>query len=613
MNNSLLGFILLILSLSGWGMFTYYKLKINPAFIPIFVFSFITCAIFSAGLLNFIPLMTKLIFCTGLLLFAVSIYLVLMKKLKLKELFVPSILFFIISSIYFTILLKGVILLHYDNFSHWGLIVKEMFRINNLPDNTTLITFRNYPPGSAVFIYFIGKIIGYSESHALMGQAYLISSCLAVLFCFCNWKKPGHIILHLIASITLILVIKNNIYDLLVDTLLGVLALSITVITFYYKNNLKKGILTNLPLLVLLVLVKDTGKIFLAINILIIFLFYFKYYLKGSESNFNQKKKLLYTIIFALLVPLFFSFLWGKYTERVYPANALSESKFALSIDKITEVHKSPQLISSLAPKIIQAATNPVTNNVKSFYLLCGSALFFLVFFYLRKRRISNIILGSMLFSIFVYCIYILFLYFVYLFLMPEGEAQYLAGFERYQSTIIIYCIGILTMSILYEWSRLSSSIKEPIISIFSLLLFSLIIIFPFANNIDMLIKNPDIKSSVRFKVKNEYEKISHTGAVNPTVLYYSPESKGDNGYLNYLLVYEQHSSNFGIIRSLSTRQEEDYINLLMKNSNYLYLVILKSDQYIKKCLSPYLHKENLEGTYLISHNQGNMKLIPLK
>ena len=77
--------------------------------------------------------------------------------------------------------------MHYDNFSHWALIVKSMSLTNSFPSfKTDVIMFTSYPPGSAVFIYYFIKLVGVTESNAIFAQILLILASITTIF---NWKN----------------------------------------------------------------------------------------------------------------------------------------------------------------------------------------------------------------------------------------------------------------------------------------------------------------------------------------------------------------------------------------------------------------------------------------
>ncbi len=609
MIESLFSFSLLFLSLTGWGMLTHNKLSIHPAFIPIFLFSSITSAVFFAGLLNIMPLMVSIIFYTGLLLCIIYTYLIIKKKYKIKELLVPSSIMFGIFIVITILWMRGIIYIHYDNFSHWGLIVKEMFRINGLPDGTTIVTFRNYPPGSAVFIYFAGKIVGYSESHSLMAQGFLIVSNFAALYVFCKWRNPAHIFLTTVISIILINVFRMNIYDLLVDTLLGLFAVSIAVITYYYRNDWKRCLITTAPLLIMLILIKDSGKLLLIINVSLILWFICQNCIK--EKSLKDKSKILsLVLVFTLVIPMGTSFLWIKYTEKAYPEASYASNKFAISPDKITNVQKSEDVKELLGPKLYQSATNLESNNFKSILLTNGLSLLLLAWIYFQKKKISKLLVYSTLFTNIIYVLYMAALYLMYLFLMPEGEALVLAGFNRYQATIVIFFIGIMMTAITHEFIKHISFKKWKLVKVITVLGLASIFAYPFYDNLTYINDKPEIQNSIRSKVKNHFRKIASTGIPNPRVVYYSPQSFEDKGYLGFILNYEQLSNNFSMIMRLTNDPETQALTDSIKEAQFI--VIVDSDEKIKEYFRNAFNIKEPQGVYKVTNSNGVVSVSPL-
>lgn len=77
---------------------------------------------------------------------------------------------------------------HYDNFSHWALVVKKIIETNRFPNGfDEIITFKEYPLGSAIFIYFFTKFTNTNESTQMLAQAYMMLVCIMPLFS--NTKK----------------------------------------------------------------------------------------------------------------------------------------------------------------------------------------------------------------------------------------------------------------------------------------------------------------------------------------------------------------------------------------------------------------------------------------
>jgi hypothetical protein len=571
-------------------MFVDDQTKIHPAFIPVFLFSSITTLVFTAGVFGYMPLMVDLIYYSGWLLAAYYVYRIVSKQYQVEKLLVPSTISFLVLSGVMMVLLKDMIYLHYDNFSHWALIVKEMARINRLPDHTTMITFENYPPGSAVFIYFIGSIVGFTEGRELMAQAFLLVSNIVVLLVFCQWKRPAHLLLSILASVILLIVIQGNIYNLLVDTLLGVIAVSISIIAYYYRADWKKSLLVNTPLLSLLLLVKDSGKIFFLVNVLIILAFVYSYQVKTQAFMSSKMKTLAVAVFCIVLVPLCMNILWGDYTKQAYPDTTAEDHKFALTKDRFLAIDKTDEAAMSIGPKLLEASTSLESNNVQAIFILNAVSFLFIVATYMKKRTIPKRLLYAALFVNLFYFLYIASLYVMYLFLMPEKEAIRLAGFGRYQSTVVIYFIGIMMTALILEWSKATFQ-EKPIYKVAAILGLGFLFLYPFYEHVPTITTRPDVLTSIRWEVKQLYGQIKKE---KPTVLYYSPASKDDRGYLKYVLKYEQLSNRYHIISELDTDESKEKFTEWMRKSDYL--AVIESDE----SFQTFVNTDQKEGVYKI-------------
>ncbi|MEH7381380.1 hypothetical protein V7138_13035 [Bacillus sp. JJ1533] len=489
--------------------------------------------------------------------------------------------------------------------------MKEMFRINGLPNDTTMILFRNYPPGSAVFMYFIGKVVGYSESIMLMAQGFLLISNIIVLQVFANWRNPVQIFLSFLAGISLLFVIEGHIYNLLVDTLLGVTALSITIIAYYYKNDWVRNVLTNTPILILLLLIKDSGKLFFIINVAIIIWIIYSYEIKGKVTKSKKRTIILISLLAVLIFPLFTNFLWGQYTETAYPNESYEENKFAITPDRLLTIDKSEEVIRELGPNLLKQATDPTNNNVISMLLLNGLLLLFMIRTYRKTKETPKLLMSVWIIMNIFYVLYIFTLYLMYLFLMPENEAARLAGFSRYHSTVVIYIIGVFMTAIILHWSKANFTLKNAVLKTTATLCLGFIFIYPFHENINTLLSRPDVTNSLRLDVKTKFNTIKMAGAKQPTVTYYSPNSKDDRGYLRYVLSYEQLSNNYYIFRSLDTNEkQESFVRHLNKSH---YLVVVDSDKDINKFLGNYVSTDDVEGVYKVIPRKEDFTLKTIK
>ena len=79
------------------------------------------------------------------------------KKFKefIQKLLTPGIVVYLLFWLIFTFINKWRMLTGWDEFSHWGLIIKNMFIFDSYATNPqTIAWFRGYPPFTAIFEYF---------------------------------------------------------------------------------------------------------------------------------------------------------------------------------------------------------------------------------------------------------------------------------------------------------------------------------------------------------------------------------------------------------------------------------------------------------------------------
>lgn len=68
---------------------------------------------------------------------------------------------FLLGSLPFILLLTQEHLQHYDNFTHWAIIVKVLLTTNAFPTTANhLIEFSNYPIGTSSLIYYFARFWG---------------------------------------------------------------------------------------------------------------------------------------------------------------------------------------------------------------------------------------------------------------------------------------------------------------------------------------------------------------------------------------------------------------------------------------------------------------------
>lgn len=563
--------IILILSLIGYYLLFQRKVKLKEEFIPIVVIVSISLIMFIAFILNIAILGTILITLAGLIFLVKSVYEMIKNKEKPKINF--NIIFLAIFVIWAAIILKGTILIHYDNFSHWGMIAREMLITDKLPNfESTTIMFTSYPPGTACTIYFFCKFLGSSESRMLFAQSLIIISSLYTLFAFCNKNKK---INYIIALIAIIYMIIGNIFitELLVDTVLPVLGLAAFAIIIYYRNDTKKALIYSIPILSYLIIVKNSGIFFVVIDLLVYFAIFIKKH--GLKNIFKTKYLLL------ILIPVALQIIWSAHTDLVFSDAA--NSKHAMTVENYESnmEKKNETIIKTVAIKMFQKMTD--INNSDNIILLAMLGIFvFMLILPKNKSDIRKFILKMLSVFIVTYIVYQIGLFGMYLLSMPEYEAINLSAYSRYFKTMVMFNYGITIIAILMFLDRykISKTISMYTIQILIVIIASVPIIL-YSSSLKKLYTKPDIKDSTRTIIIN-YKNAYEIEEKKSYLIYVSEHTQKD--YLYYICKYDFRSTNIKIITSLSELKDLEDIE------KYNYFIILDKNDEILKYL------ENVKG-----------------
>ncbi len=138
----------------------------------------------------------------------------------------------------------------WDEFSHWGLVVKNMVyfdRFGNSPDATTY--FKGYPPGTALFQYLWCKLYGsFQDAYLIRATNVLSFSLLLPLFAKLNWKRCWAFVPLFFVMMCLPLTFFSGFYtELYVDALLGLLFAYI-LYSYFSADTMDSFLVANLAL-----------------------------------------------------------------------------------------------------------------------------------------------------------------------------------------------------------------------------------------------------------------------------------------------------------------------------------------------------------------------------
>lgn len=429
--------VMFLASMWGWLFIVYRKGKIPILFVPVVTSVGISLFLYAGALTGMLNPSSWLVVGAGLLGFGFFI-----KNVAEKNVSFPAPTLFSVcfgsGILIFTVLTLGFRFEHYDNFSHWAMTVKSMLITDQLPDaGNQLVTFKNYPPGCAVFIYYVCKFLGNAQGVMLLAQNSILFSCFLAVFGIIKEKQRFllYSFLGMGCSLLSYLNLTIRINNLLVDFLLPLLAMAAIAVVYQSRDSLWKTSLCTALILGFTCIVKNTGIVFAG--------FVLAYYI----WNIGKKKGIAawikaVTVCMTVCLALIPYVVWNLYVRCRFSG---IEQKFQLAFGKQESLAVSKEQYGQIPEEFVKAAFS-ISNRAILAFFLCNIAAVLAVLFvriFLKKQwKLGRVLVVVDLMAI-LYHIGILGLY---LFSMPEEEAVRLAGFDRYACSIMVLAAGLLFM-----------------------------------------------------------------------------------------------------------------------------------------------------------------------
>ena len=488
-------------------------------------------------------------------------------------------------------------LINWDEFTHWGLCVKNMFifdALANHPDATSI--FKNYPPASALFQYLWGKLSGNFIEGNLYRAINLFYFVLIIpIFQNQKFKKPAGIVFRIILAIILPVALFNDFYtSLLVDGLLGVLFAYALINHFTCPLESFSLLNTGLCLFVL-TLTKEAGAALAAIAVIIIIidlLFPNRDWLKNFFKSGLKLWKIM-ILLSPLLLVIISKYSWSFYlalTNTSTGWTAEGVNIFSLFSGNLLDYQKETvsNFITALTTINLTDYTIKLT-FIGWMIILIALSLFILTFFCKRAemKRFRCAFAGLFLGNV-TYCIGILF---VYIKEFSEYEAVRLASYQRYIGTYILGSLVFLLIILFnkeaekreHSTPEYESTKKEKYYVLIPLLLLLSITPLTTINSITVLAKN-SIKTSS--DVRSDYNNISRLNQVldpEKDRIYFI--SIADIGYDYYIAMYSLTPVHINDSIAWSIGQPyyegdiwtanisaEEWSSLLIENYTYVYI-----------------------------------------
>ena len=175
---------------------------------------------------------------------------------------VPIGMFVILACLYWAIH-SGSSLLFFDEYSHWGVYLKEMLAYDALWGANTNAMHPRYLPGATLWQYFFAVFSGNKEGAAYLAQFTLLMTPLLVLWEKLRWQQYAWHVGIMVAVIAALSNFGHGVTSLYVDHVLGVWFAGI-LLNYLLELNKRTACQLHSYLLpvAVVVLVKTTGVFF---------------------------------------------------------------------------------------------------------------------------------------------------------------------------------------------------------------------------------------------------------------------------------------------------------------------------------------------------------------
>lgn len=436
--------LLLILSFFGLCAAAQERMKLHRFIAPFFCACAIICIMMFAGMLRALKWGFYITYLGGL---AGAVHWLFPRRWKTQNR--PSCLdrTVILTAIAFTAYLIYRLPSSYlhlpDDLAHWGAVAKYLLANDALPDaSAAAVTFSSYPTGSAAFIYYVCRTLGNSEGLWMIAQSLLMF--LMFLPALAHVRGNERRVLPLIPAAFLVLFkFDRPMTTLCVDWLLSFLFFGAVAAILYYKTDLRRAMLIAIPAAITAVFIKSSGFFFSACIALLVCL---------ACAPKRRRMLCFFSILGAAIIAYL---LWTAHISLSYPAPL--ESKHAVSLSSyISELRsKDSSLILMILKKMILSWLQPSGSQI---YTVMGVVLSVGCMLIASRgngelRPLRSDMLKLTGFSITAYAFWFAMLFAMYVFSMPKSEAKELAAYARYNSTGLLFVLGMAFIALLRFFS----------------------------------------------------------------------------------------------------------------------------------------------------------------
>jgi len=238
-------------------LFTFFKKSVSTSIF--FTISAIITTLFLFGMVGLLKFGTYVIFYLGI---ATFIYMAVMFRDKFN-LFIASVPFviFTFSAVIYLSLMQDAKLFFWDEYSHWGAFIKEMYYFGEFYGANSVAAHLRYPPGISIWDYFIVLPTGFSEGSLYFAYFLILFSSVLMMYEKLKWNQIHWIVLIFVTQMVVFATYGHWFSSIYVDHVVGSLFAGTVLAYLVDKYSYKEAALFAFPIIAI-VLVKEIGLYF---------------------------------------------------------------------------------------------------------------------------------------------------------------------------------------------------------------------------------------------------------------------------------------------------------------------------------------------------------------
>ena len=607
--------ILTLLPIFGFSALLTIYLKKRVSSSIFFAITFIITIIFIFGMFDFLKFGSLLLFYGGILLL---IYFILRYKKEMLSMVtsVPFIIF-TISSILYLFFMKDAHFFFWDEYSHWGPFIKELYFFDSFYDASSQITHLRYPPGISIWDYFIVSNLFYSEGNIYFAYFLILFSSTLMMYERLNWKHFYWIILVFVIQMVIFATYGHWFSCIYVDHIIGALFTGL-ILSYLVDRYSNMELLLFIFPLVSLVLVKEVGLFFALAFVGLIWLLQFDTLRKQDNISFIRTFISLKKLTFVLIIIFLSSFIALKSWNIRQDSLGVGKEKQTISgivtamvsdkkvLDNKTEIEVKERFWEVVAFQQLHKEKISLNYNEFSYGIMSkyknhlklstlGSFLFFIflslmVYFLISEKTQKHrvVLISSYLLTISVG--YLLILYMSYL-IAFGNDALRIPSFVRYMNIAMLPLFFIAFTFFLPLFYKFKKDSLKIYLSFFLLIVLFIIFTKPYIQPLYSQLSN-----GFRVNIDKRTQEIVEVVPKGAKLLVIFPIK--NNGSLNNILKYNLMPIRATI--SENNLEKKKLEEILKIYSKYEYIWFASLNQETVNRNNALLKQKNDNNIYLL-------------